>query len=31
MSELPVAVHQSHGDVIKRLRRADGHLRKVIG
>ena len=22
--------HQSHGDVVNRLKRADGHLRKVI-
>jgi DNA-binding FrmR family transcriptional regulator len=24
-------VHQSHPDIIKRLRRAEGHLRRVIG
>ncbi|WP_350336101.1 metal-sensing transcriptional repressor [Coralliovum pocilloporae] len=22
--------HQSHGDIIKRLKRAEGHLRKII-
>ena len=31
MPEQPVSVHRSHGDVVKRLKRADGHLRKVIG
>ena len=30
MSEQPVSKHKSHGDVVKRLKRADGHLRKVI-
>lgn len=30
MSENPVSVHRSHGDVVKRLRRAEGHLRKTI-
>ena len=24
-------IHQSHSDIIKRLRRAEGHLRRVIG
>ncbi|MBI2715839.1 MAG: metal-sensing transcriptional repressor [Rhizobiales bacterium] len=24
-------IHQSHTDIIKRLRRAEGHLRSVIG
>lgn len=24
-------IHQSHPDIIKRLRRAEGHLHKVIG
>ena len=24
-------LHQTHSDIIKRLRRADGHLQKVIG
>ena len=24
-------LHQTHSDVIKRLRRAEGHLRRVIG
>jgi DNA-binding FrmR family transcriptional regulator len=24
------AVHQSHSDIIKRLKRAEGHLRRVI-
>lgn len=31
MSEPSNAVHQSHGDVVRRLKRADGHLRKVVG
>ena len=30
MSEQPAVKHGSHGDVVKRLKRADGHLRKVI-
>lgn len=30
MSEQPVSTHKSHGDVVTRLKRADGHLRKVI-
>ena len=30
MSEPPVSVHRTHGDVVKRLKRADGHLRKTI-
>jgi uncharacterized protein len=29
MSKIP-HTHQSHGDVSKRLKRAEGHLRKVI-
>jgi DNA-binding FrmR family transcriptional regulator len=24
-------VHQSHADIVKRLKRAEGHLRRVIG
>ena len=30
MSERPVSRHQSHGGVVGRLKRAGGHLRKVI-
>lgn len=30
MSEPPAARHRSHADVVKRLKRADGHLRKVV-
>jgi uncharacterized protein len=26
-----MAVHQSHPDIIKRLRRAEGHLRSIVG
>jgi DNA-binding FrmR family transcriptional regulator len=32
MNEQPHAhQHQSHGDIIKRLKRAEGHLRSIIG
>lgn len=30
MNELPNGKHRTHGDVVNRLKRADGHLRKVI-
>ena len=30
MSEQSVPVHRSHGDVVRRLKRAEGHLRKTI-
>lgn len=30
MLERPLSIHRSHGDVIKRLKRADGHLRTTI-
>ena len=30
MAEPPDLRHRSHGDVVKRLKRADGHLRKVV-
>jgi hypothetical protein NreA len=31
MSEPPLHSHQSHPDIVKRLRRAEGHLRSIIG
>ena len=30
VSDAETKTHQTHGDVVKRLRRAEGHLRKVI-
>jgi DNA-binding FrmR family transcriptional regulator len=30
MSEHPRPLHASHGDIIKRLRRAEGHLRGIV-
>ena len=31
LPEFPNAVHRTHGDVVRRLKRADGHLRQVVG
>ncbi|WP_426955458.1 metal-sensing transcriptional repressor [Muricoccus radiodurans] len=31
MSEARPHVHQTHPDIIKRLRRAEGHLRSIVG